>query len=65
MSVAFPYGLIEEKIDYVFKNKELIFWTFAFPIILGTLFYAAFSNIKTAEDYEPIKIAVLKKILAR
>ena len=43
-----------------FKNKELIFWTFAFPIILGTLFYAAFSNIKTAEDYEPIKIAVVK-----
>lgn len=43
-----------------FKNKELIFWTFAFPVILGTLFYAAFSNIKTAEDYEPIKIAVVK-----
>ena len=43
-----------------FKNKELIFWTIAFPIILGTLFYAAFSNIKTAENYEPIKIAVAK-----
>ena len=43
-----------------FKNRELIFWTFAFPIILGTLFYAAFSNIKTAEEYEPIKIAVVK-----
>lgn len=43
-----------------FKNKELIFWTFAFPIILGTLFYAAFSNIKTAKEYEPIKIAVVK-----
>lgn len=42
------------------KNKELIFWTFAFPVILGTLFYAAFSNIKTAEEYEPIKIAVVK-----
>lgn len=43
-----------------FKNKELIFWTFAFPVILGTLFFAAFSNIKVAEDYEPIKIAVVK-----
>lgn len=43
-----------------FKNKELIFWTFAFPIILGTLFFAAFSNIKTAEEYEPIKVAVVK-----
>ena len=43
-----------------FKNTELIFWTFAFPIILGTLFFAAFSNIKTAEEYEPIKISVVK-----
>lgn len=43
-----------------FKNTELIFWTFAFPIILGTLFFGAFSNIKTAEEYEPIKLAVVK-----
>ena len=43
-----------------FKNTELIFWTFTFPIILGTLFFAAFSNIKTAENYEPIKVVVAK-----
>ncbi len=43
-----------------FKNKELIFWTFAFPIILGTFFYMAFSGIKTAQDFEPIKIAVVE-----
>ncbi len=43
-----------------FKNKELIFWTFAFPIILGTFFFMAFSGISTAEEYEPIKIGVVK-----
>lgn len=43
-----------------FKNTELIFWTFAFPIILGTLFFGAFSNITTAEEYEPIKLGVVK-----
>lgn len=47
-------------IKITFKNTELIFWSFAFPIILGTLFFAAFSNIKTAEEYEPIKVAVVK-----
>ena len=48
-----------------FKNRELIFWTFAFPIILGTLFFAAFSNIKTAEEYEPIKLVVVKNESSR
>ena len=43
-----------------FKNTELIFWTFAFPIILGTLFFGAFSNITTADEYEPIKLGVVK-----
>ena len=27
------------------KNKALIFWSFAFPIILGTLFNMAFSDL--------------------
>lgn len=43
-----------------FKNKELIFWTFAFPIILGTLFFMAFSDIKTAQKYEATKVAIIE-----
>ena len=43
-----------------FKNRELVFWTFAFPIILVTLFFAAFSDIKTAMEYNPVKTAVIK-----
>jgi ABC-2 type transport system permease protein len=43
-----------------FKNVELIFWTFAFPIILVTLFYAAFSNITAADEYIAPKIAVIE-----
>ena len=30
----------------LFKNKTLIFWTYLFPIILGTFFNMAFSNIE-------------------
>ena len=43
----------------LFKNKALIFWTFAFPIILGTLFNMAFSNISNSEKLEIIDIAIV------
>ena len=36
----------------LFKNKMLIFWTFAFPIILGTFFNMAFSNIENSEKLD-------------
>ena len=31
------------------RNKGLIFWTFAFPILLGLFFYLAFSDIENKE----------------
>lgn len=43
----------------LFKNKMLIFWTFAFPIILGTLFNMAFSNIENSEKLDIINIAII------
>lgn len=41
------------------KNRMLIFWTFAFPIILGTFFNMAFSNIENSEKLEIINIAIV------
>ncbi len=43
----------------LFKNKMLIFWTFAFPIILGTFFNMAFSNIENSEKLDIINIAII------
>ncbi len=43
----------------LFKNKILIFWTFAFPIILGILFNMAFSNIENDEMLKVFDIAVV------
>ncbi len=43
----------------LFRNKMLIFWTFAFPIILGTFFNMAFSNIENSEKLEVINIAIV------
>lgn len=43
----------------LFRNKMLIFWTFAFPIILGTFFNMAFSNIENSEKLDIINIAIV------
>lgn len=43
----------------LFRSKMLIFWTFAFPIILGTFFNMAFSNIENSEKLDIINIAIV------
>lgn len=43
----------------LFRNKLLIFWTYAFPLILGTFFYMAFSNIENSEKINEINIAII------
>ena len=46
-------------IKSLFKNKVLIFWTFAFPIILGIFFNMAFSNIEKDEKLQIFDIDVV------
>lgn len=41
------------------RNKGLLFWTFAFPVILGLLFNLAFSNIENSEEFNTIEIAII------
>lgn len=43
----------------LFKNKMLIFWTFAFPIILGTFFNMAFADVIEKEKLDIINIAII------
>ena len=43
----------------LFRSKALIFWTFAFPIILGTFFKMAFSDIENSEKLDIIDIAIV------
>ena len=44
----------------LFRDKMLIFWTFAFPLIMATFFYLAFSNIENSEMLDIIDIAVVE-----
>ena len=43
----------------LFRNRMLIFWTFAFPIILGTFFNMAFSDVIEKEKLKIIDIAII------
>lgn len=53
----FKYALIT-----LLKDKMLIFWTLAFPLILGTFFNMAFSEIENSEKADIIHIAVVEEV---
>ena len=44
----------------LFRKKALIFWTFAFPLILGTFFNMAFSDIENDEKLDIMDIAIVE-----
>lgn len=41
------------------RNKPLVFWTYAFPIILAFLFNLAFANITEKETFKSIDIGIV------
>ena len=43
------------------RNKEQMFWILLFPILLGIMFKAAFSNISSSEIQKPISVAVVEE----
>ncbi len=49
----------KNSLKVLFKNKALIFWTFIFPLVLGTFFKMAFSNIETSEKLDIIEIGIV------
>ena len=42
------------------KNKTLVFWSIIWPLVLGTLFYMAFSNMVSKEKLEIINIGIVQ-----
>ena len=44
----------------LFRKRMLIFWTFAFPVILATLFNLAFSDIEKNEKLDIIDIVIVE-----
>ena len=48
------------RIKCIVKDKQTMFWTLLFPIILATLFNLAFSNLSSADDFSIVNIAIVK-----
>ena len=53
------YHNFKYSLKTLFKSKDLLFWTFIFPLILGTFFKLAFSNIEKSETFDVINIAII------
>lgn len=48
------------------RNKSAIFWCFAFPLILATLFYFGFGNLlNDSEELQPVPIAIVETKAAK
>lgn len=47
------------RIKCLLRDKQLVFWSLMFPIVLATLFKVAFANLSANEIFKPINIAVV------
>lgn len=47
------------RLKKLFRTKEVIFWTLAFPILLSIFFSLAFANLDSTEVFEPFSAAVV------
>ncbi|MGL5348014.1 MAG: ABC transporter permease [Peptostreptococcaceae bacterium] len=48
------------RIKCIIREKEMMFWTLLFPIILATLFNMSLANLSNAENFDKINIAVVE-----
>lgn len=51
------FQLYIARLKCIFRNKEALFWSYMFPILLSTCFFFGFRNMYKAEDFETVPIA--------
>jgi ABC-2 type transport system permease protein len=47
------------RLKCIVRDKQTMFWTLLFPILLATLFNMAFSNLSSGESFSEIKIGIV------
>lgn len=47
------------RLKCIIKDKQTMFWTLLFPLLLSTLFNMAFSNLSSSEKFTKIKIGIV------
>lgn len=52
---------IKYRMKTMLRQKSLIFWSLAFPLILGMLFYFMFAGINDLEQFQEVPVGVLKE----
>ncbi len=54
------FHIFTYRLKCLLRDKDMLFWTLLFPIVLGTLFYFAFGSLTSkTEAFEPCPIAVV------
>ncbi|MDQ2087781.1 ABC transporter permease [Herbivorax sp. ANBcel31] len=48
------------RLKCLLRDKQMIFWTLLFPLLLATFFRMAFGNLYAGEKFEPVSIAVVQ-----
>jgi len=51
------FQLYKARLKCLFRNKEGMFWSYMFPILLATCFFFAFNNLWKIESFQTISIA--------
>lgn len=54
-------NLYIKRLKCLVRNKENMFWTYIFPLVMASCFFFAFSNLWTIESFETIKIAYVEE----
>lgn len=47
------------RLKCIIRDKQMVFWTFLFPILLATLFNLAFSNLSSVDKFNEIEIGIV------
>lgn len=56
------FQLYKSRLKCLFRNRVNIFWSYAFPILLASLFYFAFTDMFSSNNLETISIAYVEDV---
>lgn len=54
------FHIFSARLKCLLRDRQLVFWTLLFPIILGVFFNMAFSNLNKEERFQAFPIAVVQ-----
>ncbi|MBH1940109.1 ABC transporter permease [Mobilitalea sibirica] len=57
------FSLYINRLKCHIRNKENMFWSYLFPIVLASCFFFAFNNLWTIDSFETIKIAYVSEMV--